>query len=739
MKRSTTSIKESTLSTNLCDEAHALVRELAMACRKVTVYGKDHPQSAKAVEKPFFVIDGIFRFKTVVTLNIERGRLYMMNIQLKESVFSDQIVQLLQVLDVKTIIFERRMTIGELTTFIESMTRREIANTPDFIFSDYLRKQGVEAIQVNTETAFELFENRRKYRGDAGGDFSVRHLAMDQFGTDLGLLTRVQGAHDTTLLKYGIDFDPAILEYLLAEKIATISPERIRDYLTDLTCEINDPAADPQKKEDATWRYMSMFKLVESHPQHDLIVDGFDQKLSSGLDVAGGVDDPHSQTGAIKIELVRQVDKLVDSMFAEGQRKYDISEFSDSFLRLLKTGQQIKAQELLGRLIDYMGSDNPGFRQLALNLLVTVVGQLSSLTDRVVMEAAVDGVVRRLESHRETYEYSELLWKIFESCHAEKQYDLMARLVQAMAGRRTVNDNVTVYDSMAVKKGFENIARPEIIDRLIAELTTAQHDQAGFIKETLVNIGSESVALALSRIISHPLRAVRQLTLKILAELGKSSLKVFSRMLLDDSMLERPSDRHELPDEKWYIVRNCIFVLGSLHDQQGIPALRARISDKDVRVRREIIAALEKIGGEEAVDCLTLMADDPLREVREAAIIAIGLTGKPEAAPILIDIARRQGGEAVRAVTALGKLGGEEARMFLTDLLCDPQKLADLAGGRVSRDDLKVAVIKALGQIGDKPSIEHIKKFRESQSTASKVLFKNSAVNRAISEVLSRY
>jgi HEAT repeat protein len=235
------------------------------------------------------------------------------------------------------------------------------------------------------------------------------------------------------------------------------------------------------------------------------------------------------------------------------------------------------------------------------------------------------------------------------------------------------------------------------------------------------------------------MRSVRQLTLKILAELGKSSLKVFSSIVYDDHMFERDDTRRELSDEPWYVIRNSIFVLGSLQDEQGVAPLRARIADKDARVRREIVSALEKIGGEDAIDCLTLMADDQLQEVSDASIIAIGLIGNADTAPLLLDIARRNPRNGIKAVTGMGKLGGGQAREFLGELLSDSEKLAELAGGATSKDELRVAAVKALGQIGDTDAIDHIRSFKESQSTAAKLLFKNSTVNKAISEILARH
>jgi hypothetical protein len=61
-----------------------------------------------------------------------------------------------------------------------------------------------------------------------------------------------------------------------------------------------------------------------------------------------------------------------------------------------------------------------------------------------------------------------------------------------------------------------------------------------------------------------------------------------------------------------------------------------------------------------------------------------------------------------------------------------------LVAGRTSREDLKVAVVRALGQIGDRRAIDQIKRFRANQSATHKLFFKNSPVNKAIADVLGR-
>ncbi len=737
MSKPTSSINASNLSLNLNDQAHDLIRELAMASRKMSIYGAGHPLAIKAVEKPFFILNSIFRFKSYINLNVQRGDLFLLNIRLKDSPFNAQILQFMQLLDVNAVLFERSMRICDFSFFIETLVTRQLNYTVNFSFTSHLKKHDVTCVEVNSELAYDLFERRKQYRGDVDGDFSVRRLVLDQLGDDLMRLAEIRNANAEGLLELGIDFDPQLVGYLLPEKMASFDPDRVRQVLTELADQISSEDAGRQVTRDATGDYMALFKLVDYHPNKKDILENLEDRRRNKS--ADDDIDALSETGAIKIHASARIEELIEKQFSSVGPDDDTEVFIDAFVRLLKTGQQPKAAEVMSRLIDLMSAADPGYRQRALNLLGLTTAELGNAADASVLEAAVADAIAHLEEKTETYEYSEFLWQLFEACRRVDRFDLAASLTQAMSRRRAIIENVTVYDSMAVKKGFENISRRRTVEYLIGELINATGETIQHLVDLLVAVGTEDVAVGLSQIISHPRRQVRQLTLKILAELGKSSLKVFSRIIHDDAMFKRGPDRHELPDENWYVVRNSIFVLGSLHDVQGVSSLRIRIDDKDVRVRREVISALEKIGGEDAVDCLTLMAEDPIVEVGDAAIIAIGLIADPSAAPILIDIARGKPRNSIKAVTALGKLGGDEAKVFLGHLLTEPDKLAELAGGVVGKDDLRVAAVKALGHIGDSDSIEQVRRYKEGLSTTQKILFRNSAVNKVITDVLSRH
>ncbi|MBN1211243.1 MAG: HEAT repeat domain-containing protein [candidate division Zixibacteria bacterium] len=730
-------INEAILKTNLSDMAHSLVRELAMACKKVSIYGPGHPVSDKALDKPYFHFGKIFYFKRYINFNIQQGNLYLLNIRLKDTVFNGHIIQFMQLRDINALLFDRDMTRENLTAFVEQFVRRVSPRDPYYQLSRFLEEKGIDTIQVNSPHAFQLFENWKLYRGDVEGDFSVKKFCLDQLGEDIRILVSFVEADPDYLTEKFVDFHPEIITYLLPEKVAVIQSDKIRTILSELAERVNSEFEEG-KKAAAFSMITSIFKLISGHPDRERIVEQLDGVIKQRIIDQGGLDEHQTETGKIRISSRNRIDGLLEEYFAPDSEGHDSEEFTDAFYRLLKTGQQGKASEVVCHLMDYMSNADPQYRQKALGILLNITEQLKADIDRSLFDSLVNDVVTRLATKRETYEYSEFIWQLFEKCRREERFDLMAKLTGNMAMRRQISKGVTIYDSMTVKKAFESINRKDIIDQLINTMIKGNHETANYIRDVLIAIGSEEIAFALSQIISHPIRQIRQQSLRILAELGKASLRVFSRIIMDDTWFDRDVDRHELPDNKWYVVRNSIFVLGSLRDEEGLVPLRLRIADNDVRVRREIVAALEKISGEEAIDLLILMAEDPVQEIRTSAINAIGIVGNQETTPLLIDIAKRNPADAPRIVAVLGKLGGRDAGTFLTRLLEDPEELSNITGGRISKDELRLAIIKALGKLGDDKSLSSIKNYQDNMSTTQKIFFKNSPVQKAITDILDR-
>ena len=399
MSKPTSSITESRLSANLNDDAHSLIRELAMACRKMSIYGAGHPLAVKAVEKPFFILSSIFRFKSYVTLNVRRGDLYLLNIRLKESPFNAQILQFLQVLDVNAVLFEKSLRIQDFSFFVETVVNRQIAYNASFSLASHLREHEIGCIEVNSELAYDLFEKRRQYRGDVDGDFSVRRMALDQLSDDPIGLTQVRNANEQGLLELGIDFDPEIIAYLLPEKVASFDALRLHRILTELADRISSEETGPMQTHQATNDCMELFRLVDYHPEKKKILKNLEGRLEGS---AGEDGEPLSEIGAIKIQTSARIDRLIENLFSTVTPDSDTEAFCSTFVRLLKTGQQPKAAQVLSRLIDLMSAAEPTYRQRALNLLGLAAAELTHAAEGSVLEAVVDDVIARLKNKTET-------------------------------------------------------------------------------------------------------------------------------------------------------------------------------------------------------------------------------------------------------------------------------------------------------------------------------------------------
>ncbi len=733
---------ENDLNFNLNEIAHEAVREIYISAKKISVYSAAHPLAQKTVGRPFLIFDRLARYKKYFNLHISGGRLFALNIRVRPSIFSEQLMDFMQRLDIKDIIFDCRLTTQELTLFLDRLVKKVSGADYQSVMINFLAKNKIENIQVNGEIGAILFEKGLKFQGDLPGDYSLRAVVSayfgDSFDTLASMLLDEELPVEQYLMKFHHDFLPALVRHLIPEKVSLMEPGELCGAIAEKVLHLGENPADPSTLEIPFDRARALISLLNFHPDREEILTGLKDELTrKGVPV-----DIYAEiiplTGAIKVESQERIDQYLDATFYGESFDLNLEEFSEHFSRLLRTGQQGKAKAVVKLLVERLAGDNLDSRQKALELLTVTLATFHNPNYLFLVDHIAELLNEFLAGGKETFEFSELIWNLVKVYFSQKRYDRLSMLCSALQKRCRHQDGVTIYDSLAVKKAIMQFNNREMINQLVWEIVDGSQAGFGDIKNILVTFGSEEVAFALSTIVSHESRQVRQNALKILSELGKASLNVFSRIIEDNANFERDEGRHELPDARWYLVRNSIFVLGALKDQEGCKALRVRINDPDTRVRRAIVAALEKIGGEQALDLLMVMANDSDREISEAAIIAIGLIGTPEIVPELIDLANNRHPDVVRIITTLGMLGGEEARKFLAHLLSDTELQSQLTSNRTSRDELRLAILKALGKIGDKESLEKIREFNDTLSASQKIFFGASKLNRAAQDILSK-
>ncbi len=734
---------ENDLNTNLNELAHETLREFFLACKKVSIYSSSHPLAQKAINLAFMQMEKIFRFKKFFDVYISSGNLYALNIMTRPSVFIEKFMDFMQIHDVSSILFGAGITARQLSLFLERFVKKmPVANYKN-ILANYLRENKIDTVLIDSELGNTLFKDGQRYQGDVPGDFSVRNIVSQAIGDKFGDLAELLNVEDTDfntyIAKYKIDYYPALAAYLIPEKIASMNTDRLVQYLADIVAELVESKRAIAEMDPSLLKHgKDLIDALHYHPHRQDIIE----RVGALMVVRGIEKDVYSavlpEASSIKVESSEKIDGFLYSTFNEALPGYQLGEFNDLFNRLLRTGQQEKAQSVINILLNHLAGPNLDLRNKALTLFHYGFKDFPAETGRPLLKHLTDKIAAYIADGRETFEFSDLIWELTQIALANKNYEYLSSMYDILINKRNLNNGVWVYDSIAVKKAIEELNRQEVIDKLIVDLINCPNNQSPFIRNIFIAIGSKEAALALAQIISHNSRHVRQNVLKTLSEMGKSSLEVFTELLNNQELFTREKGKRELPDDKWYIVRNSIFVLGALADPEGCKALRIRINDTDIRVRRAIVQALEKINGERAADLLIIAADDPDQEIREAAVIALGFVGTEEIIPELLELIFRHPSDAVNIINTLGRLGGIEAKQFLLDLLNNREKLGLLTSVRSSRDDLKLATIKALGRIGDQESLEKIKEFNDSLPASSKIFFGGTKLTKAADEILKR-
>lgn len=136
------------------------------------------------------------------------------------------------------------------------------------------------------------------------------------------------------------------------------------------------------------------------------------------------------------------------------------------------------------------------------------------------------------------------------------------------------------------------------------------------------------------------------------------------RRAVMDALPEMPDLGREvalrlLEDDRWFALRNGVVLLGELGGEDAVQALTAPLGHEDPRVRRDTVTALSKLGGENAGLLLLGMLEDGALEVRAAAATGVGLLRVTRAQRPLEQMLDREDSEdvLVPVIRALGQLG----------------------------------------------------------------------------------
>lgn len=242
------------------------------------------------------------------------------------------------------------------------------------------------------------------------------------------------------------------------------------------------------------------------------------------------------------------------------------------------------------------------------------------------------------------------------------------------------------------------LLRGDFLQWLIAHVITAPGDEEAEVGEYILRaLGKEVVVPLLNALMVEKSRGGRRRLVEVLVSTGDAAIPWAVRLL---------------EDQRWYVVRNMITILGGVGSPEAVKALLRVAGDADARLRKEVARALGRASGAAVEAQLIRYLDDPDPSVRLMAasvagtqrsptmlqalcrsyrriglrsahwnlkgilLQAIGRTGLPEGADLLARVVRRRPllwpkrWHAIQraAILALGHLGGDRAQTLLESL-----------------------------------------------------------------------
>jgi hypothetical protein len=212
----------------------------------------------------------------------------------------------------------------------------------------------------------------------------------------------------------------------------------------------------------------------------------------------------------------------------------------------------------------------------------------------------------------------------------------------------------------------------------------------------------------------------------LLKQLGaKVAYGIIQRLCLADGLLARkalatallrigppaiPPLLAMLKDERWYVVRNMVAIIGEIGCRDCVNALRPVVYHADQRVRKEAIRSLVRIEGKDVESLIIGLMDDRDEVIVRHAVLSLGLLKSTAAVQPLIQIMEKRDifmqrlAMKINAIQGLGRIGDKRATPNLLRVLTAHDWLP------WSRwDELKIAAAIALGQLGDEAALPLLK------------------------------
>jgi HEAT repeat protein len=314
-------------------------------------------------------------------------------------------------------------------------------------------------------------------------------------------------------------------------------------------------------------------------------------------------------------------------------------------------------------------------------------------------ERSLEKVLRELQNEMVDQRFRYLLQELIPHIHLNLNDTARPLILDAI---NYLSDTSNESETSAARRKYcvdalDQLASEDILDFLVSILCSKDIWDA-LRESTIKALVSLKGKVVVWRLMDH------------LAEESNGQVrKYLAEVLIRQSEAALPILLEYLDDDRWFVTRNAVVIIGEIRNDMATDYLKEVMNHRDVRVRRETIRSLTKIGGTDAIGILlrTVAGDDI--EMSKQALLSLGAMKCTAAVPTLINLIRTMGTSAKtvptkkEAIKALGEIGSTEA----TSALIETLKKKSIWKRRIT-DELRASSALALSLIGGEEAIHSL-------------------------------
>jgi HEAT repeat protein len=316
-------------------------------------------------------------------------------------------------------------------------------------------------------------------------------------------------------------------------------------------------------------------------------------------------------------------------------------------------------------------------------------------------------LLTKLTDERDPILYNDLAAQIMDKAVillGDSKFDELFDTIYLLCWHSISNSGLSEELNLKANECLSTLLTKESIQYLITRLGERDEPKRAAIEQILFKTGTEAIEPLLNALIdtheAHSRRHIFNTTIRFSESIRTQVVSM-------------------LADERWFVVRQMVSILGELGGEHSLDPLEAAYSHGDIRVKKEVLKSLARIPSARTSAILIEALQKGDADLHGQAIISLGILKDTAAIDTLGEIASKK--EAFdenfetrkEAIKALGMIGSEATVPHLEKVL-----LKKVWFGKNTNEDIRTLAALSLAKVGGEDALDAIAKaYKNSKGT----------------------